>query len=193
VEAEKMGRIKIWLCSLLVVLIFGGCAITIEGDTPEAKRRTIFAIKNEVLTELYNIRPEIKAKISAAPGYAVFSNANLSLFLVSAGVGHGVVHRKGAKPIFMKMGEFGVGIGLGVKDFRAVFIFRDKVTLNKFIKIGWEFGAYADAAAKAGDTGVAIGDGILNDGITIYQLTENGLMIRAAVNGTKYWIDSDLN
>jgi len=188
-----MGRIKIWLYSLLVVLIFGGCATTIEGNTPEAKRRSIFAIKNEVLTELYNIHPEIKAKILAAPGYAVFSNANLSLLLVGVGAGHGVVHRKGSKPIFMKMGEFGVGMGLGVKDFRAVYIFREEITLNKFIKEGWKFGVYVDAAAKAGDTGVAIGDGVLNDGITIYQLTENGLIIRASVNGAKYWIDNDLN
>ena len=188
-----MGRIKIWLCSSLVVLIFSGCATAIEGNTPEAKRRSIFAIKNEVLAELYNIRPEIKSKISAAPGYAVFSNANVSLLLVSAAVGHGVVHRKGAKPIFMKMGEFGVGMGLGVKDFRAVFIFHENTTLNKFINEGWEFGVYTDAAAKVGDTGMAIGDGVLNDGITIYQLTENGLMIRASVNGTKFWIDNDLN
>ena len=188
-----MGRIKICLCSLLVSLIFGGCATTIEGNTPEAKRRSIFAIKNEVLTDLYNMRPEVKAKITAAPGYAVFSNSNLSLLLVSTGVGHGVVHRKGAKPIFMKMGEFGVGIGLGIKDFRTVFVFHDKVTLNKFIEVGWEFGAYTDAAAKAGNTGVAIGEGVLNNGITIYQLTENGLMIRVSVNGTKYWIDNDLN
>ena len=178
---------------MLVSLIFGGCATTIEGNTPEAKRRNIYAIKKEVLTDLYNMRPEVKAKISAAPGYAVFSNANLSLLLVSAGVGHGVVHRKEAKPIFMKMGELGVGMGLGIKDFRAVFVFRNKAALNKFIKEGWEFGAYADAAAKVGNTGVAIGDGILNDGITIYQLTENGLMIRASVNGTRYWIDNDLN
>lgn len=152
-----------------------------------------FLYKNEVLTDPYNMCPEMKTKISTAPDYAVFSNANLSLLLVSAGVGHGVVHRKGAKPIFMKMGEFGVGIGLGIKYFRAVFVFRDKVTLNKFIKVGWEFGVYADVAAKAGDTGVVIGDGILNGGITSYQLTENGLMIRASVNGTKYWIDNDLN
>lgn len=188
-----MGRIKIWLCSLLVVLIFSGCATAIEGNTPEAKRRSIFAIKNEVLAELYNIRPELKSKISLAPGYAVFSNANLSLLLVSAAVGHGVVHRKGAKPIFMKMGEFGIGMGLGVRDFRAVFIFHEKIALNRFIKEGWEFGVYADAAAKVGDTGIAIGDEVLNDGITIYQLTENGLMIRASVNGAKFWMDNDLN
>jgi len=33
----------------------------------------------------------------------------------------------------MKMGELGVGLGLGAKDYRSVFIFHDKATLDKFI------------------------------------------------------------
>jgi len=36
----------------------------------------------------------------------------------------------------MKMGEVGFGLGLDVKDFRVVFIFRDKVTVNKSINDG---------------------------------------------------------
>jgi hypothetical protein len=64
--------------------------------------------------------------------------------------------------------------------------------MNKFINEGWEFGANADAAAKAGDKGIAIGGEVVLDGITIYQLTETGLALRASVRGTKYWKDSDL-
>ena len=55
------------------------------------------------------------------------------------------------------MGELGVGLGLGAKDYRSVFIFHDKATLDKFINEGWEFGGDADAAAKASDKGMAIG------------------------------------
>lgn len=187
-----MERITIGLCGLLIILFCYGCATT-AGNTPEAKRRSIFAMKNEALSELYNIHPEAKSKISAAPGYAVFSNANIALFLVSVGNGHGVINRKGAKPIFMKMGEVGVGLGLGIKDFRAIFVFHDEITLNKFIKEGWGFGAHTDVTAKAGDAGVAVGGEILYDGITIYQLTESGLALRAVVKGTKYWKDDNLN
>lgn len=188
-----MLRTKFWLHCFLIILFFSGCATTIEGNTPEAKRRSVFAIKNEVLSDLYKIQPGLREKILYAPGYAVFRNSSFTLIFVSAGVGHGVVHRKGAKPIFMKMGEVGAGMGLGTKDFRAVFIFHDKITLNKFITEGWEFGAYADVAAKVGDTGMAIGRESISDGMTIYQLIENGIIVRASVNGTKYWRDSDLN
>ena len=186
-----MERLKVGLCGLVIALIFSGCATT-AGNTPEAKRRAVLAMKSETLSDLYNIRPGAKAKIAAAPGYAVFSNTKI-LFWVSVGGGHGVVNRKGAKPIFMKMGELGVGLGLGAKDYRSVFIFHDKATLNKFINEGWKFGGDADAAAKASDKGMAIGGEVLLDGITIYQLTKSGLALQATIKGTKYWRDEELN
>ncbi|MEE8057946.1 MAG: hypothetical protein V3T17_08930 [Pseudomonadales bacterium] len=187
-----MERIKSGLCGLVITLIFSGCATT-AGNTPEAKRQSVINMRNETLSDLYNIRPGAKAMIAAAPGYAVFSNADIALFLISIGGGHGVVSHKDGKLVFMKMGEVGIGLGLGIKDFRAVFIFHDKATLNKFINDGWEFGAHADAAAKAGDKGAAVGGEVLLDGITVYQLTESGLALRATIKGTKYWKDDDLS
>ena len=93
----------------------------------------------------------------------------------------------------MKMGEAGVGFGLGVKDFRAVFVFHNRAVMEKFISSGWEFGGQADAAAKAGEKGAAIGGEAVFDGITIYQMTESGLALQATVKGTKYWKDEELN
>jgi lipid-binding SYLF domain-containing protein len=188
-----MERMTIGLCGLAIVFLVSGCATT-KGTTPQEKREAILSMKNEVLTELYKVRSQAKAQIAAAPGYAVFSNANIYLFFVGVGGGHGVVHdNKTGKNIFMKMGEAGVGLGLGVKDFRAVFIFHDRAVMEKFIGSGWEFGGQADAAAKASDKGAAIGGEAVFDGITIYQLTESGLALQATVKGTKYWKDDELN
>ena len=187
-----MERIKIGLCGLLVVLIFTGCATT-AGNTPTSKLQAVIDMRNTALKDLYNERPVAKTEIAAAPGYAVFSNFDIALFFVSGGAGYGAVTPMGAKLVFMNMGQLGVGLGWGVTDFRAVFIFHDKMTMNKFINEGWEFGANADAAAKAGDKGVAIGGEVVLDGITIYQLTESGLALRSSVRGTKYWKDSGLN
>lgn len=191
-ENRKMERIKIGLCGLLAVLIFTGCATT-GGNTPASKRQAVIDMRNAALKDLYNERPGVKAKIAAAPGYAVFSNFDIALFFVSGGAGYGTVTPKGGRSVFMNMGQLGVGLGWGVTDFRAIFVFHDKATMNKFINEGWEFGANADAAAKAGDKGVAIGGEAVLDGITIYQLTETGLALRASVRGTKYWKDSSLN
>ena len=81
----------------------------------------------------------------------------------------------------------------GQHPFRAVFVFHDRATLKKFIDSGWEFGGHADAAAKTGNKGGAVGGECLIDGITVYQLTKNGLALQATVKGTKYWKDDELN
>ena len=151
-------------------------------------------MRSEVLAELYKIHPKARAEVAAAPGYAVFSNVNINIIFASFGGGYGVTqNNKTGKSTFMKMGEVGIGLGLGVKDFRAVFIFHDRAVLEKFINSGWEFGGHADAAAKAGDKGAAVGGEALIDGITIYQITQSGLALQATVKGAKYWKDDELN
>ena len=178
---------------MVFALFIGGCATT--GDsTPEQQRQSILSMKNEVLTDLYKLKPEAKSKISEAPGYGVFSNANVNLIFASFGGGYGVVRNNSSgKYTYMKMGEVGLGLGLGVKDFRAVFVFHDAETMNDFVEKGWVFGAQADAAAKATDKGAAASGEVVIDDITVYQLTESGLSIQATVKGTKYWKDEELN
>ena len=188
-----MERVKIVLCGLVMAFILSACATT-GGKTTQDKREAILSMKNDVLTELYKIHPKARAEIAAAPGYAVFSNVNINIIFASFGGGYGVVNdNKTGRHVFMKMGEVGIGLGLGVKDFRAVFIFHDRATLARFINSGWEFGGHADAAAKADDKGAAVGGEALIDGITIYQLTKSGLALQATVKGTKYWKDDELN
>jgi len=151
-------------------------------------------MKQEVLSDLYRIQPAARSKVAKAPGYAVFSNANINLVLASFSGGQGVVKDNGTgRHTYMNMGEAGIGFGLGVKDFRAVFVFHDRDTMKNFIESGWEFGAHADAAAKAGNKGGAVGGEMLLDGVTIYQMTESGLALQATLKGTKYWKDSALN
>ena len=179
-------------CALLLTAVLG-CA-TNGADGEAAKRQAILDMKEEALSHLFSARPELKAQVREAPGYGVFSNANVNLVLASVSGGEGVVednHRR--THTFMKMGEVGIGLGLGVKDFRAVLVFHDRETMEKFVNSGWEFGAHADAAAKAGTRGGAVAGELLLDGITVYQLTESGLALQATIKGTKYWKDSALN
>jgi lipid-binding SYLF domain-containing protein len=187
-----MRVIKTPLLILLIAIFVSGCAAM--GSSPQEKRSNILAMKRQVLNDLYKTKPQVKAMIKKAPGYAVFSNANVNLIFASFGGGYGVVkNNRTGKHTYMRMGEVGLGLGLGVKDFRAVFVFHDSHTMNKFIHSGWEFGGHADAAAKASGKGGAIGGEVLVDNISIYQLTESGLALQATVKGTKYWKDKELN
>ncbi|APG28611.1 hypothetical protein A7E78_12605 [Syntrophotalea acetylenivorans] len=187
-----MTRILVSL-GIVLILSISGCATT-AGNSKAEKRQAILNMKNDVLTDLYKVKPDVRSQISKAPGYAVFSNANVYIIFASVGGGHGVViNNRTGKQTFMKMGEVGIGLGLGVKDFRAVFVFHDTETMNRFTEKGWAFGGQADAAAKASDKGAAVGGEAVIDNITIYQLTESGLALQATVTGTKYWKDDSLN
>jgi lipid-binding SYLF domain-containing protein len=184
--------VSLFLAAVVAVL-FAACATT-SGSTPAEKRNAVQTMRQKVLSDLYRVKPDARSLIHTAPGYAVFSNANINIIFASFGGGYGVVRdNKSCRDVYMKMGEVGIGLGLGVKDFRAVFIFHDRPTMERFISSGWEFGGHADAAAKASDKGAAVGGEILVDNITIYQLTESGLALQATVKGTKYWRDDELN
>lgn len=187
-----MKRILTLGC-LALLLLGGGCATT-GGGTPAEQRESILAMKNEALSELYRRKPDVKQQIASAPGYAVFSNANVNLVLASFGGGYGVARdNRSGEQTYMRMGEIGVGLGLGVKDFRLVFVFHDETAMRRFIDKGWSLGAQADAAAKAGDKGAAAGGEISVDNMTIYQLTESGLALQATIKGTRFWKDDALN
>jgi len=170
-----------------------GCA-TMSGSTPAQKRQSVMDMKNEVLTELFKLKPDTRSQVTSAPGYAVFSNVNVNIIFASFGGGYGLVkNNANGKITYMKMGEVGLGLGAGIKDFRAVFVFHNQSALKRFIKDGWAFGAQADAAAKANNKGGAIGVEAIVDKVTVYQLTKSGLALQATLKGTKYWHDDELN
>ncbi|MCF7980800.1 MAG: hypothetical protein K9K86_02375 [Pseudomonadales bacterium] len=178
---------------ILATLMVSACVTTGSGS-PAQKRQEVLKMKDEVLTELFELKPSVKAQIAAAPGYAVFSNANINVLLASFSGGYGVVKNNNTgKHTYMNMGEVGVGPGIGVKDFRIVFVFHKEDSMQRFIEQGWVFGGQADAAAKAGEKGAAVGGEAVFDNVTVYQLTESGLALQATLKGTKYWKDSSLN
>jgi lipid-binding SYLF domain-containing protein len=181
------------LITFALIFLLTACANHVN-NTPEQQRAEIKKMAKDVLTRVVKENPRIKEEIRKSAGYAVFSNAQVNLFFISAGGGYGLVHEnKTNKNTYMNMGEAGLGVGLGVKDFRVVFVFHNTKTLNTFINEGWAFGAEADAAAKTSDKGDAASAGITLGDISVYQLTESGLALQAMVKGTKYWKNNSLN
>ncbi|TLU67283.1 hypothetical protein FE810_03085 [Thalassotalea litorea] len=180
------------LISLLAVFMFVGCSA--DGDTPDEQRATILSMSEEVVADVEQESPGAKDIIMKAPGYAVFSNAQVNLLIVAAGTGYGVVHDNNTgENTYMDMYEGGVGLGLGAKDFRAVFVFKTQAAMDKFVEDGWAFGGEADAAAKAGDKGGQTSGGVTIGDIIVYQMTESGLALQATLKGTKYVKNDELN
>jgi len=177
-----------------LLILVSGC-MSPEGASVAAKRQDAMQMRNDTLDKLYRLHPDARQQIASAEGYGVFSNVGVNLILLSAGNGWGVVRdNRSGQDIYMKMVSAGIGIGLGVKDFRGVFVFTSREAFRRFTEHGWDASAQADAAAKAGRKGEAFAGAIeIAPGIKLYQITEHGLALQATIQGTKYWRDAELN
>jgi lipid-binding SYLF domain-containing protein len=152
-------------------------------------------MRSDTLDALFAEKPEARDEVENSHAVAVFTSVGLNLFLLSTARGGGIVRETGTgKETFMRMFSVGGGFGMGVKDFRVIFIFHTKTVYENFLNSGWDFSGQADAAAKTGEKGASEeGAATVIDGVTLYQLTESGLALQVTLQGTKYYLDKDLN
>ncbi len=165
-------------------------ASTYETDRVEVRTKS-----KEILATLYQVQPEARKAISSSVGYAVFSNFGVKIFLAGGGKGKGIaVETKTGREVFMKMVEIQAGLGVGVKQFRLIWVFETKSAFDRFVNSGWELGGQATAAAQIKDVGGAFQGAVaVAPGVWLYQLTGNGLALELTAKGTKYYKDKDLN
>lgn len=159
------------------------------------EREAIRKMRSETLQDLYELNPAAKEDVMNSEAVAVFSSLGMNLFLVSTARGGGIVREtKTGKETFMRMFSAGGGFGMGVKDFRVIFVFHSKSAYQNFLTSGWDFSGQGDVTAKAGEEGLAVEvAATVTQGTSIYQITENGLALQATLQGTKYYLDKDLN
>jgi len=164
------------------------------SGTKTEKQQAIRTMKDSALTELFKKKPDTRTQLTAAPGYAVFSNLNVNVILFAAGTGYGLVKdNSSGKHTYMNMAEGGLGFGAGAKDYRIVMVFHTAEAMRQFVKSGWTFGGNADAALKANDKGGAVQGEAYFGNVTVYTFTENGIALQATVKGTRFWVDGALN
>jgi lipid-binding SYLF domain-containing protein len=181
------------------IMVVAAAALLAGCLQPQADKvqtqKVIEQMANNTLEQLYYAYPDTRNKVRASAGYAVFDSTNANLLLIGGGSGYGlcVNNGKGSKT-YMNMAQFGIGPGLGVKDYRLVFVFKSQEVLTNFMEQGWEFGSQADATAKTIDKGGALsGQVSFQRDVEVYSLTSSGVTLQAMVAGTRYWPNADLN
>ncbi len=186
-------RFKI-VASILTIALLSTATVSAKDDN-DKKREKTRKMAAQTLQELNKLQPTSNAAIQKSAGYAVFNNMGTNLLLLSTARGSGIaMNTKTKKEIFMKMISAGAGLGVGVKDYRVVFIFQDDKALAQFLDSGWSGSAQTDAAAKAGESGAAYSGAVeVAPGVWVYQITKNGLALQLTLQGTKYYKDDDLN
>lgn len=164
-------------------------------DGPEEQRQQLEEARGTALAKLYAEKPSAKAEVQGAVGYAVFSSVGVNVFVVATERGGGILKDNATgEETYMKMFSAGGGVGMGVKDFDAVFIFHTEEAMQQFQQEGWDFSGKADASAESEDKGMGTEAAVTAvPGTTIYQLTDAGLALQATLQGTKFWADDELN
>src|SRR5580765_4243584 len=129
-------RFKVIACMLAAALL---SAVAYSGeDDNEKKREKTRKMAAQTLQDLYKAEPTAQAAVQKSAGYAVFNNMGTNLLLLSTARGAGIaVNSKTKQETFMKMISAGAGLGLGVKDYRVIFIFENDKALAQFLDSGW--------------------------------------------------------
>jgi hypothetical protein len=204
------------LASVSVLAVLAAACTGPRGANVEDKRSFVRQMRDQTLEDFYASDPALRARVEAAAGYAIFTNVNIHLLAISAGDGYGVaVDRESGRETFMRVATIGGGPGIALRDFRTVFLFGSEDAANRFMDDGWEFAVEGNAQAISSDRGSSAtalasvsagGDqkasastqaahaaNVATQGVEVYQLTQAGLALNAAMLGTRYVPDSELN
>ena len=169
------------------------CGGAYAQDTA-AKQAEIVKVAQGSLERFYKAKPELKAAVAKAPGYAVFTTYGFSFIFGGEG-GKGLVHdNKTQKNTFMAMGGASVGAQVGASENDVLMIFKTAAAMNDFVNKGWTASGGATVQAGAGGKQAGGGQGgtAMNDAET-YTLTTNGLDAGVAIAGSKVWKEAELN
>jgi len=184
------------LAALATMTLVGVSAQDKHGDPDELDANTLAERRQEILDMSKGTIDSLKKDKSAAEliasayGHAVFDTTKGGFIVTGAG-GTGVAMRKnGGDPVYMHMGSGGVGLGVGLENYKFVVLFENEDTYKRFIDGEWSGGATAQAAA--GRDGAAV-VGKFNNGVAVYHITDKGLIAQADVSGVRFWPSDRLN
>jgi lipid-binding SYLF domain-containing protein len=193
IKARELTITVIVLVCLGLVASCTTAPLTISQK--EEKQIDILTMANETMDRFYQANPGARDQVTAAAGFAVFSDSGFKLGIMGGSKGAGMaVNNVSQKETFMKMFELQPGLGIGAEKFWLLLIFDTSEGFVRFVSSGWEFGANAMAAAKTGVKGGALAGAVtLAEGVHILQLTEKGLIVGVSLTGAKFYPDKDLN
>ena len=189
---------RLFTLSLMGVLclVFTACATGhLSESQKDEQRASIRAMANKTLDQVYQQYPDARWKVQNAAGYAVFTDTGLKFMFGGGAHGKGIAVNNATKQAtYMEMVELQPGFGFGAEKFRIVFLFATQPAFNQFVTSGWELGANEMAAAKSGTQGQGEQLGMtVSPGVTMYQLTDTGLIAGVSITGAKYYKDASLN
>jgi len=192
----KRRRLVMKVAMMLLCLGIAGCATTPMSSSQKAEQQAeVRDMAQTTLNQLYAQNPGARDVVTKAAGYAVFTDYGFKLLIMGGAKGAGIAVNNATKQeTFMKMAELQPGLGVGAEKYRVVFVFQDPAAFTSFVTSGWEAGANAMASAKTKTQGGALRGAItVSQGVYMYQLTVEGLIVGVSLTGAKFYKDKELN
>ena len=161
------------------------------------ERKAILAMRDATLKRLYKVKPSVRNEIAKAEGYAVFDANQANVILLVAGNGDGVlVDNATGQNTFMTMKRLGTGPGLGFKKYKQVLVLKSRKLVDTFKTVGADVSASGDATIKLSEHQEGKGaDHVvsLDPMVSVYQLTDRGVLLQANWGGMAYLPNAALN
>jgi len=184
---------RTFVTSAAIAIVTTGC-MSPKGETPAAQCRYIDQVRIAAVAELEAKRPELKAKLESAPGYAVFNGRILSLFHIGTRRSYGVVYdNKTSDSTYMSFFEFDLAAAIGFQVYRNVIVFDSPDSMRNFIDSGWEGSTGLGLTLKPAGHGFALHGMGTTQGDGSYNLTDKGLWLGLTFGFGRFYTDDELN
>ncbi|MEX5214471.1 MAG: hypothetical protein NW703_09945 [Nitrospiraceae bacterium] len=173
--------------ALIIVLlgVLGACAGGLVGSK-EKKLAYFDKLEQDTLARLVKEQPKAEQELQESVGYLVAEQDTIKVPMVGWASGAGVaVEKASGKRTYLRIPELQFGMGWGGRAEKIVLVFQDLGKLRNLADGKWHAGVEAEAAAKAGDVGLAGSGGttdLLKKGFSTYVLTDAGISGTATVS-----------
>ena len=125
----------------------------------------------------------LKNYFNSAAGYAVFPSVGKGGLFFGAEHGNGIVYENGKRIGEATLTEINVGAQVGGQSFYEVIFFETPEALANFKQSNYEMSAKVSAVLAAEG---ASANARYRDGVMVFTLARNGLMVQAAIGGQKF-------
>lgn len=175
-------RAILWACMLAAAgaLCLTGCSTapkTVEGrtDLDQTVRHTIDVARQT--------DPGIQGFVDSSAGYAIFPTVGKGAIAVGGAFGRGELIQGGKMVGYCSLTQATVGAALGGQKYSELIFFETPEAVERFKSGNYTFAAQASAVAlKSG----ASANAKYADGVAVFTVGEEGLMVEASVGGQKF-------
>jgi lipid-binding SYLF domain-containing protein len=177
VTVHKTSHMKQSIRNAVLTALLLGSAISVLADeelgTEAGKAIQVLQTTDPGLTNYFN----------SAAGYAVFPSVGKGGLFFGAEHGNGIVYEKGKRIGEATLTEINVGAQVGGQAFYEVIFFETPEALANFKQSNYEMSAKVSAVLAAEG---ASANARYREGVMVFTLARNGLMVQAAIGGQKF-------